>query len=72
MWKMYVLRSDIHCVKYAKNKCFLWSVFSRLQFCPYAGKYRYDSVLIWENTDQKMSAFPHALRSDKDEITVSN
>ena len=71
MWKMYVLRSDIHCVKYAKMGL-LWSVFSHLRFCPYMEKYGYNSVDIRENKDQKKSAFQHIFRSDQEEKTVWN
>ena len=64
MQKIYVLSSDIHCVKYAKTRDFLQCLFSRLRFCHYTEKYRYDSVHIRKNTDQENPAFWYILRSD--------
>ena len=58
---MYALRSDIHCVKYAKTRAFSDPYFPV-----------YDSVHMRENTDQRKPAFRHSARSDKEEITVSN
>ena len=58
---MYVLRSDIHCVKYAET---------RTSSDPHFPVY--DSVHTRENTDLKKPAFQHSVRSDKEEIIVSN
>ena len=61
IWKTHVLRSDIHCAEYAKTLA-----SSDLCFPVY------NSVHMRENTDQKKPTYPHTLRSDKEEITVSN
>ena len=58
---MYVLRSDIRYVKHAITR-----TSSDLYFSVY------DSAHIRENTDQRKPTFLHTLRSDQEEITVSN
>ena len=58
---MYVLRSDIHCVKYAETRTSSNSYFPV-----------YDSVYTRENTDPKKPAFQHSVRGDKEEIILLN
>ena len=52
-----ILRHDVKnvCFKFRYSLCkiyqnmgLIWSVFSRLQFCPYTGKYGYDSTKYTE------------------------
>ena len=45
----------IHCMKIVQIRSFFWSTFSRI---------RNNSVRMWENADQKNSAFGHFSRSD--------
>ena len=57
MQKIYVLGSDIRCVKYVKTRDFLQCLFFRLRFCHYTEKYGYDSANTRKNTDQKILHF---------------
>ena len=61
IWKTQVLRSDTHCAEYAKTRA-----SSDLCFPVY------NSVYMRENAGQKKPTYPHTLRSDKEEITVSD
>ena len=59
MWKMYILRSDIHCVKYVKL---------RASFDPYF--LVYDSVLIRENVETILLSITGKYGSEKARIAA--
>ena len=58
---MYILRSDIHCIKYATIRAAFDPYFPVYDSVFKRGKYGYDSVQIRRNRDRRKPVFQYIL-----------